>query len=120
MKKYNARTKAERRLFENTNLLPQRCRIDADPEHMLEFRRLFGQKVQILEDPIERANDDMARRIAVAELMKAREMAGFEPMNEAARWTDMGMDVTKELQAKLKSKYFRTSYSLSKSHQYIS
>ena len=76
---------------------------------MLELNRLFAQKVPLLEDPVERAKTDLERRHAVAYLMKAREEAGYEPINEANKWTDLALDITKELKAKLTSKYFGTS-----------
>ena len=120
MAEHNIRTKAERRLFESTKLLPHKCRIDADPGRMLEFNRLFGQKAPLLENPHERYNDDVARRNAIADLMKAREAAGFEPFNEAGKWTDLGLDITKELKAKLTSKYFGMSNLWSKSHRGLS
>ena len=120
LKQHNARTKAERALFAFTKLLPHKCRIDADPKRMLEFNRLFGQKAPLLNDPNERAKDDMVRRNAIAEIMRAREAAGFEPVDEAAKWTDLELDITEELKAKLTSKYFGMSNLSSKSHDDLS
>lgn len=117
--RHNERTKAERRLFELTKLLPQKYRIFSDPEEMLEYKRLFGQKVPLLEDPIERRKDDDDRYNAIADIIKAREEAGFEPNGEAAKWYDSNLDVTQELNAKFASKYFRKSNLLSKSRNDI-
>ena len=83
--------------------------ISDDPEYMLKLDQLFGKKVPLLEDPQDRANDEDARRNGVVELMRIREAAGFEPMNEAAKWAHPGLDFVKELEAKVNSQSFRMS-----------
>ena len=106
---HESRTKAERALFANTKLLPRMARISDDPERMHNYNRLFGKKVPLLENSQERAKDEETRREAVADLMWAREAAGFEPMNEAMKWAHTGFDLMKELEAKVNSQSFRMS-----------
>ena len=84
VEQHTARTKAERRLFECTKPLPQKCRIDYDPERMLVFKCLFAPKLPLLGDPNEHTKDDIARcnalrparRIQVQLLKNARDVSG--------------------------------------------
>lgn len=83
--------------------------IGDNADDMLTFNRLFGKIVPLLENPQDRAKDEDERRNGVAILMRAREAAGFEPINEAAKWAHIGLGLTKQLETKVKSKSFRMS-----------
>ena len=82
--RHKAQTKIERALFVFIKLLLYKCRIDADPEHMFDFNRLFDQKMPLLKNSNEQVMNDLYRRNAIAEIVWARKAAGFESVNEAA------------------------------------
>lgn len=106
----NARARAERRLLENTRKLPHQCRLG--PARLAVFDKLFAEKDRPAEEK-DRAKDDIVRRIAVKEIMEAREAHGWEPKGESKRWrigfgAGKELDVETELNEKFDAEDFST------------
>lgn len=105
------RASAERRLLGFTLETPKKCGLQQDRIQV--FWRLFRKKEnhELSKDEATLKDDDMERRMAVRDIMQAREVAGFEADGETERWEvgpryEPRIDIQKELNAKFNTTVF--------------
>ena len=96
------RARCERKLLADTQARLRH--MDADRNR--ELAHLFRNKSSLPVGQRERAEDDHLRRVAVREIMEAREKAGIEPVGEAVLWAGVSTDITNELRKKFPKHHF--------------
>ena len=99
------RSDAEQLLLSNTIGLPHACRLKK--EQVQKMTKLFEKKEALPVDQSECDRDDNARRVAVYEIMLARERNLWEPKGEAIRWAvtaGPNIDIQAALSNKFRSK----------------